>query len=63
MTVADLIARLSQYPADLAVCFRADGGRINKDEPIFWIEQTSYSHFTDSDQERQVINTLIIETE
>jgi hypothetical protein len=58
-TVADLIDILSKYPADLAVCFRADSGRVNKDEPIFSIEQISYAH----NQEFQVINTLIIEIE
>lgn len=38
MTVADLIARLSQYPADMPVCICADDGYIVTDDPSFSVE-------------------------
>lgn len=38
MTVADLIARLSQYPADMPVRICADDGYIATDDPYFAVE-------------------------
>ena len=38
MTVADLIARLSQYPADMPVRICADDAYIVTDNPRFGVE-------------------------
>ena len=38
MTVADLIARLAQYPADMPVRICADDGYIITDDPCFAVE-------------------------
>lgn len=41
MTVADLIARLSQYPADMPVLFSYDGAFIVAEDPEFTVESAN----------------------
>ncbi len=56
MTVADLIARLSQYPADMPVRLCADDGYIVTDEPCFAVES---AHPLDNDEGDEVPTLFI----
>ena len=57
MTIADLIARLSQYPADMPVLMCADDGYIATDDPCFAVEDARPLN----NEEADAVPTLFID--